>query len=177
MRNKVTFVAQLPLAGGFAALALLLFAPETVHAQTDVLFACHVPNSGVVYRVNAPDAPGENPTLKDSCTGKKHVLFSWNQQGPQGPEGPEGPEGPPGPGVDWVDITADRDAFDTNCEYRFLNTTRQMFYPTVVRPDFIGTTLPFGPGILVERSNKGQRLLGVQRTRASVTTFRRCPSL
>ena len=76
MRNKVTLLAQLPLAGGFAALALLLFAPETVHAQTDVFFACYVP-SGVVYRVNAPDAPGEDPKLKDGCTGKKHVLFSW----------------------------------------------------------------------------------------------------
>ena len=77
MRNKVTLPAQLPLAGGFAALALLLFAPETVHAQTDVLFACYVPNSGVMYRVNPPGSPGQTADLKDDCTGQKHVKFSW----------------------------------------------------------------------------------------------------
>ena len=96
MRHKITLLAQPPLAGGFAALALLLFVPETVQAQTDVLFACYVPNSGVVYRVNAPDAPGEDAKLKDGCTGKKHVLFDWNQQGPPGEDGDDGDNGDKG---------------------------------------------------------------------------------
>ena len=68
MRTKVTLPVHLPLAGGFAALALLLFAPETVQAQE--LFACYVPSSGVVYRI-------KEPGLRDECTGKKHVEFSW----------------------------------------------------------------------------------------------------
>ncbi len=85
------------VASGFAIVALVVLTPEPAHAQGDVLFACYVPNSGVVYRVNPPDAPGQNADLKDACTGKTHILFSWNQVGPVGPEGPRGPAGPQGP--------------------------------------------------------------------------------
>ena len=93
MKNKTMVSPQFPLLGGLAALALLLFTPGNVHAQATVLFACYVPNSGVVYRVNPPLSPGENSDLKDACTGKKHVLFDWNQQGPPGANGSNGTNG------------------------------------------------------------------------------------
>ena len=98
MRNNTSqTLPQLPVVVGFAALAFLVFAPDAVQAQE--LFACYVPSSGVVYRI-------KEPGLKDGCTGKKHVEFSWNAQGPAGPEGPpgaagadgaQGPQGPQGP--------------------------------------------------------------------------------
>ncbi len=91
--NTKTILPRLPVVGGLAALAFLLFVPDTAQAQGTVLFACFVPNSGVVYRVNPPGSPGESPDLKDACTGKKHVEFSWNAQGPAGPEGPPGISG------------------------------------------------------------------------------------
>ena len=88
--NTKRILPRLPVVGGLAALAFLLFVPDTAQAQGPVLFACYVPNSGVVYRVNPPGSPGESDDLKDACTGKKHVLFSWNEVGPAGPPGPAG---------------------------------------------------------------------------------------
>lgn len=59
--------------------------------QPEVIYhACYVPGSGVVYRIR-----GEN--LKDECSSKKHVMFSWNEKGPPGGPGAQGEPGPPGP--------------------------------------------------------------------------------
>ena len=33
--------------------------------------------SGVVYRINPPDAPGEDPNLRNDCIGRQHVKFYW----------------------------------------------------------------------------------------------------
>lgn len=102
--NTKRILPRLPVVGGLAALAFLLFVPDTVQAQGAVLFACYVPSSGVVYRVNPPGSPGQNADLKDACTGKKHVLFSWNEVGPVGPAGADGADGAPGvPGADGAD--------------------------------------------------------------------------
>lgn len=60
--------------------------------DAEVLRACYVPGSGVVYRIGADG-------LGDACEGKNHVEFSWNVQGPPGPRGPTGPQGPSGPGL------------------------------------------------------------------------------
>ena len=67
----------------FLTLALCLLTPTLTEAQSE-LFACYVPQSGIVYRVNGPNTSGENPDLKDSCTGSKHVLFSWSAAGQGG---------------------------------------------------------------------------------------------
>lgn len=76
----------LKLAGAAAlALACLVFVPDTVQAQT-VIYACYVPSSGVVYRIGEPG-------LRQECSGKKHVEFSWNEEGLEGPPGPAGPLG------------------------------------------------------------------------------------
>ncbi len=107
MRNNTKRIPpQLPVVVGVAALGFLLFVPDTAQAQGTVLFACYVPNSGVVYRVNPPGSPGQSADLKDACITEdedededeeddetKHVLFSWNAEGPAGPPGPEGPAG------------------------------------------------------------------------------------
>ncbi len=60
--------------GAFAAFAFLLIAPDTVQAQTlpKQFFACYVPSSGVVYLI-------KEDGLKNACTGKKHVEFSWTE--------------------------------------------------------------------------------------------------
>ena len=76
--NTKRILPRLPVVGGLAALAFLLFVPDTAQAQ--VLFACYVPSSGVVYRI-------KESGLKDECTGKKHVEFNWNEVGPPGPAG------------------------------------------------------------------------------------------
>ena len=76
MKNNMR-IRQLPALGGVAAVGALLGAPTPAQAQTQEFFACFVPRSGVVYRVNPPGSPGESPDLKDDCTGKKHVKFSW----------------------------------------------------------------------------------------------------
>ncbi len=94
--NTKRILPRLPVVSGVAALAFLLFVPDTAQAQGLVLFACYVPNSGVVYRVNPPGSPGQSADLKDACTGKKHVLFSWNEVGPAGPAGADGADGDKG---------------------------------------------------------------------------------
>ncbi len=85
--NTKRILPRLPVVVGFAALALLVFAPEAAQAQE--IFACYVPSSGVVYRI-------KEPGLKDECTGKKHVEFSWDVEGPPGPQGPKGDKGDKG---------------------------------------------------------------------------------
>ncbi len=73
MRNNMkNMLPPLPTLVGCAAFAFLLIAPGTVQAQAQPkqFFACYVPSSGVIYRIKAPG-------LKDECTGKKHVEFSW----------------------------------------------------------------------------------------------------
>ena len=58
--------------GGLAVLGVALLLPATTSAQEapETLHAYYVPSSGVIYRIKGPD-------LKDECTGKKHVEFSW----------------------------------------------------------------------------------------------------
>ena len=63
--NTKRILPRLPVVGGLAALAFLLFVPDTAQAQSPVLFACFVPNSGVVYRVNPPGSPGQSADLKE----------------------------------------------------------------------------------------------------------------
>lgn len=75
MKNTMRIRWQLPAIGG--VVAVLALTPHAAQAQSQELFACYVPNSGVVYRVNPPGSPAESPDLKDDCTGKKHVKFSW----------------------------------------------------------------------------------------------------
>jgi hypothetical protein len=38
--------------------------------QTGVLYACHVPPTGLVYRIKGPDLP-------PACLSEDHVEFSW----------------------------------------------------------------------------------------------------
>lgn len=87
--------ARRALPAAMVVAALLAFAPA-VQAQApdpndpNVIWACYVPLSGTVYRVNTSDT-------KETCVSKSHVLFWFNQTGPQGPAGPAGPTGPTGP--------------------------------------------------------------------------------
>ncbi len=146
--NTKTILPRLPVVGGLAALAFLLFVPDTAQAQGTVLFACYVPNSGVVYRVNPPGTPGEAADLKDACTGKKHILFSWDQMGPVGPQGPPGadgaegadgapgPPGPPGPSGEIkivVEPGVDRDALRSG-----INVSCPETHPTAIH-GYIGS--------------------------------------
>jgi hypothetical protein len=64
--------------------------------EGEVLYACYRPNSGGVYRINAPDTPGAEPRLKDDCTSAVHVMFSWNEKGPKGDRGERGEKGDKG---------------------------------------------------------------------------------
>ena len=74
--NTKRILPQLPVVISLAALGFLLFVPDTAQAQDPVvLFACYVPNSGVVYRVNPPGSPSQAADLKDACTGRKHILI------------------------------------------------------------------------------------------------------
>jgi hypothetical protein len=70
MRKNTIGIA--PLLGGFAALAFLLFAPDTAQAQDGptLIRACYIPTSGVVYRI------GEEG-LGDECKRLSHVEFNW----------------------------------------------------------------------------------------------------
>ena len=102
--NTKRILPRLPVVSGVAALAFLLFVPDTAQAQGTVLFACYVPSSGVVYRVNPPTLPDDSPDLKNGCIGIKHILFSWNEVGPAGADGADGADGLPGlPGLPGAD--------------------------------------------------------------------------
>jgi hypothetical protein len=107
MKNNGRTIAMLLAAAGLMVIALSSLTPVNASAQEpEVLFACYVPQSGVVYRVNPPDEPGKYAEMKDECSSEKHVLFSWNERGPTGPQGEPGPkgdqgeQGPPGEGLD-----------------------------------------------------------------------------
>lgn len=64
-------VERLGLRLGLLALSALWLVPETAQAQDpEILRACYMPNTGVVYRIDAPDAPAE-------CKSDRHVEFSW----------------------------------------------------------------------------------------------------
>jgi hypothetical protein len=48
--------------------------------EPEMIYMCYKQRSGVVYRVNPPDQPGQDRKLKDECKGKRgknDVLFSW----------------------------------------------------------------------------------------------------
>lgn len=85
--------AGLLAAFAFPHALVSLAAQETASENGQVFFACYVKGSGVTYRVNPPDHPGEDKGLPNGCKSKNHTLFSWNQAGGAGPEGPAGAEG------------------------------------------------------------------------------------
>ena len=60
-------------------------ATSTASITDGVIYACYVPKTGTVYRINVSGSPIKCAT--------NHVLFSWNISGPEGPQGPEGPAG------------------------------------------------------------------------------------
>ena len=72
-----------------AAGAFLSVSPASAGAQ-DLIYACYVPTSCSVYRIEAAGTPS-------TCTNTSHVQFSWNMQGIQGPVGPQREAGPVGP--------------------------------------------------------------------------------
>jgi len=97
---------------GAAAFSSVMLAGSAVEADAqtaDVIYACYVPGSGVVYRVEGDGPPLEGKSTKsgksakDGCKSRKHVLYSWNAEGPEGPAGPmgsagaDGSDGAPGP--------------------------------------------------------------------------------
>ena len=59
-----------------------------VTALPSVIYACFIPGNGTIYRIKTSGT-------KDQCD-KKHIEFSWTDQGAPGPEGPPGPAGPQG---------------------------------------------------------------------------------
>lgn len=77
------------------AIALALLTSSAAQAQTQatstasitdgVIYACYVPKTGTVYRINVSGSPTK-------CAAN-HVSFSWNITGPEGPEGPAAPAG------------------------------------------------------------------------------------
>jgi hypothetical protein len=74
--NNKTAIAL--LAVGLVVAAVSSLTPSQVSAQeAKLMYACYMQGSGVVYRINPPDDPGQDPKLKDDCTGKKHVKFYW----------------------------------------------------------------------------------------------------
>lgn len=52
----------------------------------DVIYACYVPASGTIYRIDETE----------TCKSPNHIALQWNVEGPQGPPGPQGPQGPQG---------------------------------------------------------------------------------
>lgn len=50
--------------------ALTIGGAANAHAQPKVFYACYVPLSGTMYRVNEPD-------VKPTCASTAHVLFNW----------------------------------------------------------------------------------------------------
>ncbi len=102
MTRSFKSLALIAVLGGLGALL-----PTSAEAQTaPVLHACFVPNSGVVYRIKGPG-------LRESCSGKSHVEFSWNEEGIQGQTGPMGAMGLSGSdGADGAQGTAGADGAD-----------------------------------------------------------------
>jgi hypothetical protein len=78
--NRRTTIALLA-AVGLVVFVISALTPTQVKAQEDqqanLMYACYMPNSGVVYRINPPDDPGQDPKLKDDCRSKRHVKFYW----------------------------------------------------------------------------------------------------
>jgi hypothetical protein len=83
--------------------AMLAGSAEDAEAQVEaeVIYACYIPGSGVVYRVAGDGAPlaatskksKKGKSAKDGCKSGKHVLFSWNSVGPEGDPGARGEQG------------------------------------------------------------------------------------
>jgi hypothetical protein len=63
---------------GLVVAALSILAPTEAGAQgSSLMYACYMQRTGVVYRVNPPEKPGQDPNLRDNCTAKNHVKFYW----------------------------------------------------------------------------------------------------
>jgi hypothetical protein len=78
MNNNRKTIATLPAAVGLTVIALSSLTPVNASAQVpEELWACYIPHTGVVYRVNPPADPGQDPDLRDDCTASRHVKFHW----------------------------------------------------------------------------------------------------
>ncbi len=73
--------------------AMLICLPGRAPAQggtaPKTLYACYLPQSGVVYRVAETDLRFQTPV----CASQNHVLFSWNDKGEKGDKGDPGQAG------------------------------------------------------------------------------------
>ncbi len=69
-------------------MSLALLAPSRAAAQTvpDVIQACYIGGTGVIYLIGGADLP-------QTCIRPEHVLLQWNGEGQVGPAGPVGPQG------------------------------------------------------------------------------------
>jgi hypothetical protein len=90
------------LTAAFCTVLLAGSAVEDEEQEADVIYACYVPGSGVVYRVAGDGPPLEGKSAKgrkssNDCKSRKHVLFSWNAEGPAGADGNDGADGAAGP--------------------------------------------------------------------------------
>jgi hypothetical protein len=81
MKNDKNRAIGFLAAAILVASALLVLMPVDATAQetqeSNKMYACYMQSSGVVYRINPPDVPGQDPKLKDECTSEKHVKFYW----------------------------------------------------------------------------------------------------
>lgn len=94
--RSMSLPIQLGMTGLVVAASLLpasLKAQQTTTQQPQVIYACVIKGSGVVYLVNGPNDPGANPNLPNGCRSPKHTLVHWSVQGPPGPQGPAGTSG------------------------------------------------------------------------------------
>jgi len=97
MRTLIALAARRAFSASVMLVAAALaisFGAASAHAQAkaqppDTIWACYIPRTGTVYRIKTTD-------LRQTCRSSKHVMFSWNAQGPQGDTGPQGPAGPAG---------------------------------------------------------------------------------
>lgn len=78
MNDKREATIVMLAAVGLVVCAFSALTPTEASAQeAKLIYACYMQSSGVVYRINPPDEPGQDPKLKDDCTGENHVKFYW----------------------------------------------------------------------------------------------------
>ena len=70
MNRRTFFHALIRVSARVSALAMLAAVSLSAQTTPKVYFACYVPLTGTVYRVNEPD-------VKPACTSATHVPFSW----------------------------------------------------------------------------------------------------
>ena len=72
-------IRRLFLVGGLVAVGVLLFSPTTAEAQTEAIWACYIPKLGVIYLINPPDSPGENPDTVSTAQFKVVIIANLFQ--------------------------------------------------------------------------------------------------